>query len=141
VGEARDLVEASLAPRGEEIGEVAEEFRAGRYELLDRERHHWRVGRIFNPVEDLPDLYGTEVVIDNLALETIVYTLMAHFAAALGKAAWILDRLNAWWRWLTESEDSPRCGTVQLYRKSAGRDGSNEFAQFVIDLRLHAARP
>jgi hypothetical protein len=38
-------------------------------------------------------------------------------AAALGKATWILNRLDSCWRWQLERKDSPWYSCVKLYRQ------------------------
>jgi tetratricopeptide (TPR) repeat protein len=68
--------------------------------------------------ESLQDFTDTAAVIASLDLVISVDTAVAHLAAALGKACWILIAATPDWRWLLDREDSPWYPTVKLFRQT-----------------------
>ncbi|MBT8623102.1 tetratricopeptide repeat protein [Polynucleobacter paneuropaeus] len=67
--------------------------------------------------DDLSDMSDTAALIQTLDLVITVDTSVAHLAAALGKATWILNRLDSCWRWQLDRKDSPWYSCVKLYRQ------------------------
>lgn len=71
---------------------------------------------------DITDLADTAAIIAQLDLVICVDTSVAHLAASLGKACWIvLPERDVDWRWMHERDDSPWYpDTVRLFRRAAG---------------------
>ena len=67
---------------------------------------------------ELNDFSDTAALIDNLDLVIGVDTSVMHLAGALGKPAWLLNRLNTCWRWLLEREDSPWYASMRIFRQT-----------------------
>jgi tetratricopeptide (TPR) repeat protein len=61
---------------------------------------------------------------------------VAHLAAALGKATWILLPFNPDCRWLLHREDSPWYPSVKLYRQRTPHEWPTVLARLVADLGL-----
>lgn len=61
-------------------------------------------------------------VIRTLDLVISVDTMIAHLAATLGKATWVMLPFAADWRWGLEREDSPWYPTMRLFRQNAPGD-------------------
>ena len=72
------------------------------------------------------DLADSAAIIEQLDLVICVDTSIAHLAASLGKACWVmLPERDVDWRWMHEREDSPWYPhTVRLFRRAPGEDWS-----------------
>jgi tetratricopeptide (TPR) repeat protein len=88
-----------------------------------------------NPPEDQPlldlgtrvtDLADSAAIIEQLDLVICVDTSVAHLAASLGKACWVmLPERDIDWRWMHERNDSPWYPhTLRLFRRAPGEDWS-----------------
>jgi len=71
---------------------------------------------------ELTDLADTAALVKCLDLVITVDTSVAHLAAALGSATWILLPWTPDYRWLLDRDDSPWYPTVRLFRQSKTRD-------------------
>jgi tetratricopeptide (TPR) repeat protein len=71
---------------------------------------------------DLTDFAETAALVSCLDLVISVDTSVAHLAAALGRATWILLPFTPDYRWLLDRDDSPWYPTVRLFRQSVTRD-------------------
>jgi hypothetical protein len=66
---------------------------------------------------DLRDFADTAALIENLDLVISIDTSVAHLAGALGKPVWLLNPVDACWRWLLNREDSPWYPTLRQFRQ------------------------
>ena len=80
-----------------------------------------RKSRIRHFGKDLVDMSDTAALCQQLDLVLSVDTSVAHLAAALGVATWVLIACIPDWRWLLEREDSPWYKAVKLYRQGPDR--------------------
>ena len=71
--------------------------------------------------EQLRDFSDTAALCDLLDIVLAVDTSVAHLAAAMGKATWILLPYAPEWRWLLDRSDSPWYATATLYRQTERR--------------------
>jgi tetratricopeptide (TPR) repeat protein len=78
----------------------------------------WRGGRLVDVGESLHDFADTAALLSQLDLVITVDTATAHLAGALGKPVWILNRLDACWRWLLDRSDSPWYPTARIFRQT-----------------------
>ncbi len=71
----------------------------------------------------------TAALIDNLDLVISVDTAVAHLAGAMNKPVWILNHLDACWRWLygqnQNRSDSPWYPSARLFRQSVQGEWSD----------------
>jgi len=63
-----------------------------------------------------------------------VDTAVAHLAGAMGKPAWILNRFDACWRWLTDREDSPWYPSARLFRQPRAGDWGTVISRVMTEL-------
>jgi hypothetical protein len=108
-------------------------------ELRGREAEFWPRGNLLNFAADIDDFADTAALIANLDLVISVDTSTAHLAAALGKATWILNRLDGDWRWLLDRDDSPWYRSVRLYRQDASRRWEPVLQRVAADLAKRAS--
>jgi hypothetical protein len=94
---------------------------------------------LLNLGAEVDDFLDTMSIIDLLDVVITVDTAIAHLAAAMGKAVWILLPFAPDWRWLLERTDSPWYPSARLFRQRfAGdwggvmRDVAEAFAEFRI---------
>jgi tetratricopeptide (TPR) repeat protein len=80
-------------------------------------------------MSEMSDFADTAALIANLDLVISVDTAVLHLAAALGKPAWLLDRFDSCWRWLTGRADSPWYPTVRIFRQKQPRDWQGAIAE------------
>ncbi len=66
---------------------------------------------------ELNDMADTAALVHNLDLVISVDSAVAHLAGALGRPVWLLNRLDACWRWLDGRDDSPWYPTMSLFRQ------------------------
>ena len=71
---------------------------------------------------ELDDFADTAALIAALDLVVTVDTAVAHLAGALGRPVWLLNRLDADWRWLRGRDDSPWYPTLRQFRQSVAGD-------------------
>ena len=74
-------------------------------------------GQIEDWMADCDDFLDTAALIDNLDLVISVDSAVAHLAGALGKPAWLLNRLGSEWRWGPTSERSPWYRSMRIFRQ------------------------
>jgi ADP-heptose:LPS heptosyltransferase len=93
---------------------------------------------IVDPASDLADFTDTAALIACLDLVIAVDTSVAHLAAALGCATWILLPYLPDWRWLLDRDDSPWYPTARLFRQTETRDYADVIARvrFELDARI-----
>jgi tetratricopeptide (TPR) repeat protein len=82
----------------------------------------WNGPAILDPAADLHDFSDTAALVENLDLVITVDTSVAHLAGGLGKPVWILNRLDADWRWMRDRTDSPWYPTARLFRQKTFGD-------------------
>jgi tetratricopeptide (TPR) repeat protein len=70
----------------------------------------------------LADFTDTAALVDLMDLVITVDTSVAHLAAAMGKAVWILLPYSPDWRWFLERDDTPWYPTVKLFRQQSHGD-------------------
>jgi tetratricopeptide (TPR) repeat protein len=70
----------------------------------------------------LTDFLQTAALISCLDVVITVDTSVAHLAATLGRATWILMPYVPDWRWLLGRDDSPWYPTARLFRQTATRE-------------------
>ena len=68
--------------------------------------------------DGLLDFGDTAALCDLMDVVLTVDTSVAHLAAAMGKATWIMLPFGPDWRWLLERSDSPWYPTARLYRQA-----------------------
>jgi Flp pilus assembly protein TadD len=66
---------------------------------------------------ELRDFADTAALIEQLDLVISVDTAVAHLAAAMGKAVWVLLPFSPDWRWQLGRADSPWYPTMRLFRQ------------------------
>jgi tetratricopeptide (TPR) repeat protein len=71
-------------------------------------------------MQECSDFLDTAALIENLDLVIAVDTAVAHLAGALGKPVWMLNRLNTYWCWFQDREDSPWYPTMRIFRQTRG---------------------
>jgi tetratricopeptide (TPR) repeat protein len=72
---------------------------------------------LFDPMEDVLDLYDTAALVAELDLVISVDTVIAHLAGALGRPVWLLNRFDTCWRWMYDRTDSPWYPTMRIFRQ------------------------
>jgi ADP-heptose:LPS heptosyltransferase len=77
---------------------------------------------IVDLTEHLTDFVETAALVSCLDLVITVDTSVAHLAAALGCATWVLLPYTPDYRWLLDRDDSPWYPTMRLFRQSETRD-------------------
>lgn len=89
---------------------------------------------------DIFDMADTAALIDQLDLVITVDTSLAHLAAALGKAVWVLVPHAPDWRWMLGREDTPWYPTMKLLRQPVPGDWDSVFARVAADLKAITER-
>jgi len=87
---------------------------------------------------EMDDFADTAALIANLDLVITVDTAVVHLAGALGKPVWMLDRVDACWRWLVGRTDSPWYPALRIYRQPRPGDWDAVVAEVARDLRRAA---
>lgn len=106
----------------------------GLLEIIDEDERYVNLDRLqMNTFSD------TAAVIENLDLVITVDTSVAHLAAAMGKAVWILLPYVPDWRWMLHRNDSPWYPSVRLYRQQRIGDWSSVFKEVRRSLKSIAA--
>lgn len=77
----------------------------------------------------------TGALIENLDLVISVDTSTLHFAAALGKPVWLLNRFDTCWRWFLDREDSPWYPTLKIYRQDSPGNWEYVIDKVIEDLK------
>jgi tetratricopeptide (TPR) repeat protein len=90
---------------------------------------------LFDPMQEMQDFADTAALVANLDLVISVDTAVAHLAGALGKPVWLLNRLDACWRWLAGRRDSPWYPAMRLYNQPRPGDWPAVIAEAAADLR------
>jgi len=103
--------------------------------IRGREAEYWPRGNLRNFAGELTDFSDTAALVANLDLGISVDTATAHLAAALGKAAWILDRFDTDWRWMLDRDDSPWYRSVRLYRQDDSQHWEPVLRRVAAELR------
>jgi len=85
--------------------------------------------------DELDDFADTAALIELMDIVITVDTSVAHLAAAMGKAVWILLSFNPDWRWLLDREDSPWYPTARLFRQSAIGDWGSVIERVKVELQ------
>ncbi|MCX8516901.1 MAG: tetratricopeptide repeat protein, partial [Rhodoferax sp.] len=92
--------------------------------------------------ERLQDFSDTAALCDLLDIVLAVDTAVAHLAAAMGKATWIVLPFAPDWRWLLDRSDSPWYATATLYRQTEPRAWQPVLERVAHDLQQakHSAK-
>lgn len=67
--------------------------------------------------EELASFDDTAAVVAGLDLMISIDSAVAHLAGALGRPTWVLLKLGADWRWMSERDDTPWYPTARLFRQ------------------------
>ena len=106
-----------------QVGPGTQELAHAPFPVLD-------LGSRFDP-HSLDDLAAALV---NMDLVVTVDTAVAHLAAAMGVATWVVLPYVACWRWLLERTDSPWYPTIRLFRQTAPNDWDGVFKVVAAEL-------
>ena len=87
---------------------------------------------------ELGDFADTAAVIEQLDLVITVDTAVAHLAAAMGQATWVLLPFSPDWRWQLDRDDSPWYPSVRLYRQRQPDDWPEVVSRVAADLGRRA---
>jgi tetratricopeptide (TPR) repeat protein len=68
---------------------------------------------------ELASFDDTAAVVAGLDLMISIDSAVAHLAGALGKPAWVMLKLGADWRWMSERDDTPWYPSARLFRQAA----------------------
>ena len=88
----------------------------------------------------LNDFSDTAAVMENLDLIISVDTSSAHWAGALVKRVWVLNRYDSCWRWLRGREDSPWYPTAKIYHQKQPGNWDEVIERVKIDLSALAQK-
>ena len=75
-----------------------------------------------DPMAEVRDFADTAAVIAGLDLVVSVDTAVVHLAGALGTPAFLLDRTDSCWRWLSGRDDSPWYPRTRIFRQERSGD-------------------
>ncbi len=81
-------------------------------------------GAVHDYTADLHDFADTAALVSALDLVISVDTAVLHLAGALGRPAWLLNRADTCWRWMTHRDDSPWYPTLRIFRQATPGDWS-----------------
>ncbi len=110
-------------------------------QLSEAAEDGWARSSIADLTSDLKDFADTAALIDNLDLVIACDTAVAHLAGGMGKPVWILNRIDACWRWGVGRADSPWYPTARLFTQSVQGDWAGVVDQVAGELaRLVEAR-
>ena len=105
-----------------------------RSELANLTAGSWDGPTIVDVAEELVDFSDTAALMDSLDLIISVDTSALHLAGALGKAVWLLNRVDTCWRWLLGRSDSPWYPTLAIYRQAHAGDWDGVVERVRADL-------
>ena len=88
-----------------------------------------RTGHLRHFGNQLQSFDDTAALCAQMDLVVSVCTSVAHLAASMGQALWLLAAHTADWRWLTEREDSPWYPSVRIFRQPQAGDWSGVLRQ------------
>ena len=117
----RSIPVSLLAPLANVPGVSFVSLQKGAAELPNLPMHDW--------TEELTDFADTAALVTALDLVLSVDTAAIHLAGALGRPAWLLNRFDTCWRWLTAREDSIWYPSVRIFRQPAPGDWSSVVQQ------------
>jgi Flp pilus assembly protein TadD len=133
----RSATLATLAPLGMvpgvrlislQKGPAADQVRSAGFDLLDLTDH-------------LVDFADTAALVANLDLVISVDTSVVHLAGAMGKSAFLLDRYDNCWRWLSGRDDSPWYPSLRIFRQRQSGDWPPVIARVATALAAMAGHP
>jgi tetratricopeptide (TPR) repeat protein len=104
-------------------------------ELRDVDKEVLAASTIKHYGEDLRDFSDTAALCELMDVVVSVDTSVAHLAAAIGKATWVLLPFAPDWRWLLDRQDSPWYASVKLYRQDQSRSWDKVLQRVGEDLR------
>ncbi|MBC3807219.1 tetratricopeptide repeat protein [Undibacterium seohonense] len=105
------------------------EFHALQKDIKDSDAARLNDFHIQNHAQELDSFSDTAALIMQMDLVISVDTSVAHLAAALGVATWILLPHVPDFRWLLGREDSPWYDSVRLFRQTQARDWTSALQQ------------
>ena len=91
--------------------------------------------KIYDPTHLLNDFADTAALIEALDLVISVDTSVVHLAGGMGKPIWVLNRLDACWRWLEGRTDSPWYPSARLFHQPVAGDWQSVVAEVAEALR------
>jgi tetratricopeptide (TPR) repeat protein len=116
------------------------EFVSLQKELREVDKEMLADSGIRNYGDNLKDFTDTAALCELMDVVVSVDTSVAHLAAAMGKATWILLPYAPDWRWLLDRGDSPWYECVKLYRQDESRNWGAVLNRVAADLRtLHTS--
>ena len=95
-----------------------------------------RAPDLLDVMDDVRDFADTAAIVAALDLVISVDTSVVHLAGAMGKPAFLLDRYDNCWRWLSGREDSPWYPTLRIFRQTR----PNEWAPVIARVAAALAR-
>lgn len=94
---------------------------------------------LIDPMPHIADFADTATVVANLDLVISVDTSVIHLAGLLRKPAFLMDRYDSCWRWLSGRHDSPWYPDLTIFRQQHPGDWSTPMEQAAAALRAMAA--
>jgi hypothetical protein len=92
-----------------------------------------------NPMTGVRDFADTAAIVAGLDLVVSVDTSVVHLAGAMGKPAFLLDRYDNCWRWLSGRTDSPWYPAMTIFRQDEPGDWALPVRRVVAALNRFVA--
>jgi hypothetical protein len=96
-------------------------------------------GRIIRLGSFLHDMADTAAAIREMDLVISVCTAVAHLAATLNTATWLMLAYASEWRWLLGRADTPWYPTMRIFRQDTRGDWPGVVAKIVVALQREGA--
>ena len=80
----------------------------------------------------------TAAAISELDLVISVDTAVAHLAATLQRPTWLMLPFASEWRWLLETEQTPRYPTMRIFRQHRPGDWAELVARMTHELSVRS---
>jgi Flp pilus assembly protein TadD len=113
-----------------QAGPAARQPRPAGLQMLDPQ--------MLDPMPDVTDFADTAAIIAALDLVVSVDTSVVHLAGLVGKPAFLLDRYDGCWRWLSGRRDSPWYPGMTIFRQHEPADWSAPMTEAAASLHAMA---